>query len=141
MTVRVKQNYVPAFWDELFSDTSFNSFFNERSISTPAVNVIEDDKEFVIEVAAPGLDKEDFKIGVEDDMLSISSEKKVGKDESKSKYMRREFSYNSFRRRFQLPDSVLQDTISATHRQGILSIHLPKKEEEIKKGPMDIQIS
>ncbi len=141
MIARINRNYVPAFWDEIFSDQTFNSVFNERSISTPAVNVIEESNEFCIDVAAPGLGRKDFKINLNEDLLTISSEKKVEKDESKNKFMRREFSYNSFKRSFQLPDSVEQENISATHKEGILTIHLPKKEEELKKGPKTIDIA
>ena len=141
MIARINRNYVPAFWDEIFNDQSFNSVFNERSINTPAVNVMEENNEYRIDVAAPGMGKKDFKIDLTDDLLTISSEKKVEKDESKNKFMRREFSYNSFKRSFQLPDSVEQDNIAATHTEGILTIHLPKKEEELKKGPKTIAIS
>lgn len=141
MIARINRSYVPAFWDEIFNDTSFNGFLNDRSVTTPAVNVIEDNHEYRIDVAAPGLSRKDFSLGLEDDLLTISSEKKVEKDESKSKYMRREFAYNSFKRSFQLPDSVDQDKISAAHHEGILTIHLPKKEEELKKGPKTIAIS
>ena len=141
MLARINKSYVPAFWDEIFSDQTFNSFFNERSISTPAVNVIEENNEYRIDVAAPGRARKDFKIDLEDDLLTISSDKKVEKNDSGNKFMRREFSYNSFKRSFQLPESVEQDNISATHTEGILTIHLPKKEEELKKGPKTITIS
>lgn len=137
----MNRSYVPTFWDEIFNDQSFNTVFNERSVTTPAVNVMEENNEYRIDVAAPGLGKKDFKIDLADDLLTISSEKKLEKDESKNKVMRREFSYNSFKRSFQLPDSVEQDNIAATHKEGILTIHLPKREEELKKGPKTIAIA
>lgn len=141
MLARINRNYVPTFWDEIMNDQSYNNFFNTRSSSTPAVNVIEENNEYRIDVAAPGLGKKDFKIDLADDLLTISSEKKVEKDESENKFMRREFSYNSFKRSFQLPDSVDQDSIAASHKEGILTIHLPKREEELKKGPKTIAIA
>ena len=141
MIARINRNYVPAYLDDIFDDHSLAGFFGTKSISTPAVNVVEDNTEFRLEVAAPGLTKKDFKIDLEDNLLTISSEKKTEKDESANKFMRREFSYNSFKRSFQLPDTVEQDQISASHKEGILSIHLPKKEAELKKGPKAIAIS
>ena len=141
MIARMNKSYVPTFWDEIFNDQSFNSFLNERSHTTPAVNVIEENNEYRIDVAAPGLGKKDFKIDLADNLLTISSEKKVEMDESKNKFMRREFSYDTFKRSFQLPKSVEQDKIAATHKEGILTIHLPKKEEELKKGPKTIAIA
>ena len=141
MIARMNRSYVPAYLDDIFSDQSFNSFFGTKSVSTPAVNVVEDNNEFRIDVASPGLSKSDFNIDLNDDLISISAEKEIEKDESERKYMRREFNYNSFKRSFQLPDSVDQEKISASHAEGILSVHLPKKEEEISKGPKTIDIS
>ncbi len=141
MIARMNRNYVPAYLDDIFNDQSLAGFFGTKSISTPAVNVVEDNSEFRLEVAAPGLTKKDFKIDLVDDILTISSEKSVEKDESENKFMQREFSYNSFKRSFQLPDSVEQDEISASHAEGIITVHLPKKEAEIKKGPKTIEIA
>ncbi len=141
MIARINKSYVPAYLDDIFNDQSFNGFFGTRNESTPAVNVVEDNIEFRIDVASPGLSKNDFNIDLNDDLITISAEKEVEKDESGSKYMRREFNYNSFKRKFQLPDSVDQEKISASHAQGILSVHLPKKEEEVSKGPKTIDIS
>lgn len=141
MIAKINRSYVPAYLDDIFSDQSFNSYFGTRSVSTPAVNVLEDNSEFRIDVASSGLSKKDFNIDLNDNLISISVEKEIKKDESENKYMRREFNYNSFKRSFQLPDSVDQEKISASHSEGILSVHLPKKEEEIKKGPKTIDIS
>ena len=141
MIARINKSYVPAYLDDIFNDQSFNSFFGTKNANTPAVNVLEDNSEFRIDVASPGLSKNDFNIDLNDDLIIISAEKEVEKDESESKYMRREFNYNSFKRRFQLPDSVDQEKISASHAEGILSVHLPKKEEEVSKGPKTIDIS
>jgi HSP20 family protein len=141
MIARINKSYVPAYLDDIFNDQSFNSFFGSRNESTPGVNVVEDNIEFRIDVASPGLSKNDFNIDLNDDLITISAEKEAEQDESGSRYMRREFNYNSFKRKFQLPDSVDQDKISASHAEGILSVHLPKKEEEVSKGPKTIDIS
>lgn len=141
MIARMNRSYVPAYLDDIFNDQTLAGFFGTKSISTPAVNVLEDNSEFRLEVAAPGLTKKDFKIDLADDLLTISSEKSIENDDSENKFMRREFSFNSFKRSFQLPDSVEQDEISATHAEGILTVHLPKKEAEIKKGPKTIKIA
>jgi len=141
MIARMNRNYVPAYLDDIFNDQSLAGFFGTKSVSTPAVNVVEDNSEFRLEVAAPGLTKKDFKIDLTDDILTISSDKNIEKDETEDKFMRREFSYNSFKRNFQLPDSVEQEEISASHAEGILTVHLPKKETELKKGPKTIEIA
>lgn len=140
MIARINRSYVPSYLDDIFSDQTFNGYFGTKSVSTPAVNVIEDNNEFRIDVASPGLAKDDFKIDVNEDLITISADKEIGQDESNGKYMRREFNYNSFKRSFQLPDSVNQENIAADHADGILSVHLPKKEEEISKGPKTIDI-
>ena len=141
MIARINTNYVPTYLDDIFNDQSLSGFFGSKSVSKPAVNVVDDKEEFRLEVAAPGLTRRDFQIDVEDDLLTISSEKKIDKEASEGKYVRREFSFSSFKRSFQLPDSVDQEKISAKHLEGILTIHLPKKEEELKKGPKTVEIS
>ena len=140
MIARINRSYVPAYLDDIFSDQSLSGFFGTRSVDTPAVNVVEEKAEFRIDVASPGLVKKDFNIDLDDDLITISSERKIEKEEAGEVYMRREFNYSSFKRTFKLPDSVEQDKISATHKEGILSVHLPKKEEEVKKGPKTITI-
>ena len=140
MIARINRSYVPSYLDDIFNDQSFNSYFGTRNVSTPAVNVIEDNDEFRIDVASPGLAKNDFKIDVNDDLITISADKEIENESSDDRYMRREFNYSSFKRSFQLPDSVNQDKISANHADGILSVHLPKKEEEVSKGPRTVAI-
>jgi HSP20 family protein len=104
------------------------------------VNVAEDDKAYRIEVAVPGLSKKDVRIDLEDQVLTISSEKKEEKEDKKTNYMRREFSHNAFKRSFELPDTVDQDNIVARHESGVVTIHLPKKEEMVQKAPKQIEI-
>ena len=141
MLARINRNYVPAYWDDFFNDRVFNSFDNTHKNNTlPAVNVLEEDKEFRIEVAVPGLSRDDFKIEVEDDVLTISSVEKEKKEDNKRNYTRREFSYRSFKRSFQLPETIDQDQIRASHEAGLLSLTLPKKDEVVQKAPKQIEV-
>ncbi len=106
----------------------------------PAVNVIEKDDAFSLELAAPGLKKDDFKINVNENVLTISAEKKVENEEVKDKYTRKEFGYSSFKRSFTLAKSINGEKINATYSDGILSIELPKKEETKPKEPKLIEV-
>ena len=137
------KNYLPNLFDEFFGNGTLSNFFNGYSsnVSVPSVNVIEGDDEYKIEVAAPGLTKKDFKIDLENNVLVISSEKKNEKEEKDENYVRKEFGYSAFRRCFSLPTEVDADHIKATHKDGILNIVLPKKEEAKIKGPRNIAIS
>lgn len=119
----------------------------EKSNSTaPAINVFETEKDYTIEVAAPGLTKEDFKINVDsDDNLVISMEKKMNNDEKDKKtgrYLRREFSYSKFEQCMILPDDVNKDKIEAKVENGILNVTLPKvSEAEVKKNQRLITVA
>ncbi len=141
--LRKTQPSVPSFIDEFFGKDWIDSVFSDRpGISTPAVNVKETNDDFMIEVAAPGLDKKDFKVDVDNNMLTISSEKEFKNEEKEDgRYMRREFSYTSFSRSFSLPDAVDGEKINAKHKDGILMITIPKKDEAKRKPPTQIQIS
>jgi len=142
MLARFNRGSVPSTWDDFFNDNFFDSFnLGRQSASCPAVNIMEDEKEFRIDVAAPGLSKRDIKIDLEDDVLTISSEQKNEKEEKNRRYMRREFSYNSFKRSFQLPETVDQEHINASHDAGILTIQLPKRKEVVQKASKQIEIS
>jgi HSP20 family protein len=98
------------------------------------VNIAENDKVYSVEVVAPGFKKEDFKVKVEDDILTISAEtKSEKKEEGKEKeYTRREYNYNAFTRSFRLPDNVRDDSISASYKDGILTLELPKSKVQTK---------
>ena len=142
MLARINRRYVPTYWDDFFNDTFHNSFNNAACNGTsPAVNVVEDDKDFRIDVAVPGLSRKDFRIDLENELLTISSEQKEDKEDKKHNYMRREFSYSSFKRSFQLPDTIDQENIKASHDAGILTIQLPKKKEVVQKAAKQIEIS
>lgn len=134
--------FFPSFMDDYFERDFLPGVFHKPSnFTTPAVNVIEEKDEFVIEVAAPGLSKEDFKIDIDNSILVISCEKETKNEEKKDNYMRREFNYSSFKRSFTLPDSIMSDKIKASHNDGILKINIPKKEEVIEKPIRQIKIS
>ena len=135
---------MPNLLDDFFGrDLMSNVFDDHTGVSVPAVNVIENNDEFRIEVAAPGLDKKDFKIDLENNVLTISSEKEMKDEETdkNGKFMRREFSYSSFKRSFTMPQSVEADKINAKHKDGVLYISIPKKEEAKQKPPKQISIS
>jgi HSP20 family protein len=113
----------------------------ERGASLPAVNIRETDNEFSVEVAAPGMKKDDFKIELDNNMLTISSEREHEEEHKEGEYCRREFSYSSFRRSFSLPeDAVNTEKINANYENGVLQIHLPKKEEAKPKPVRTIRI-
>lgn len=112
--------------DNFFSNRLFTKEF-ERYL--PAVNIRENNNEFNIEFAVPGFNKNDFKINVEENMLTISAEKDEEKNEEKDRFTRKEFSYNSFSRSFTLPLKVNTDKIDAKYNDGILKLNIPKKEE------------
>jgi len=95
----------------------------------PAANIIENDKTFEIEIAVPGMKKDDFKINLENNVLTVSTEKESEKSEETRNFTRKEFVYGSFRRSFTLPKIVETDHIKASYENGILKVELPKKEE------------
>jgi HSP20 family protein len=126
----VRFNRHPFFESKM--DDLMKDIFNQEAVysgSNPAVNIREDEKEFTIELAAPGLKKDDFKINLENRVLSISKESEEKKEEVKDNYTRREFVYNSFSRSFRLPKSILEDKIKADYKDGVLTISLPKDEK------------
>lgn len=127
--VRRNQNWLPS----IFNDFLTNDWLMERRNTTaPAVNIIENDDEYKIEVAAPGMTREDFKVHInEDNELIISMEKRNEEKEEDKKhkgtYLRREFSYTQFQQSLLLPDNVERDKISAKVEHGVMSIDIPKK--------------
>jgi HSP20 family protein len=134
-TIVRRNQAVPAFVDEFFNDAFLPGFFDFNKgtgrVTVPAVNVEETDKVFNIEVAAPGLEKNDLKISVNDGVLTISSEKKTENEEKNDKFIRREFGYTSFARSFTLPEDTDVDKISASHKNGVLKITIPKAEVKV----------
>ncbi len=136
-----RTNWLPG----LFNDFFGNEWVEKSNAASPAVNIVENADEFKVEVAAPGLSKDDFRIEMpEDKHLIVSMEKKTeNKEEGKeSRYLRREFSYVNFRQSMILPDNVDSEKIEAKVENGVLTISIPKqKEEEKPKAPKQIQIN
>lgn len=145
MLARRNENYLPSFFERFLnndlSDWNLTNFSGTNT-SLPAVNVKETNDEFVIELAAPGMEKKDFKINFKNNVITISSEKEDKKEEKKDNYTRREFSYQSFQRAFTVPENaILSDKIEAAYNNGILEIKLPKREEVKPQPEREIKIS
>jgi HSP20 family protein len=145
MTLVKRNNSLFPSFSSIFDDFFTNDFLlKDTSLATvPAVNIREDENGFAVELAAPGKEKSDFKINLDNNVLSISSESKQENEEKdeKGRYTRREFSYSSFQRSFVLPNSVDGEKISASYENGVLHINIPKKEEAKKKPNRTIEIA
>ena len=136
MTIIKKNENYPIF-PSLFNDFFNRDWidFNNRNFSTtqttiPSVNVVESDDKFELEVAAPGFEKKDFKVELNHNLLTISSNKQEEREEGDGKqYTRKEFSYLSFCRSFTIPDTINHEKIEARYENGILKVLIPKKEE------------
>lgn len=141
-------NRFPVFspmFDDFFGRELFNwgnNNYSSTSTTMPSVNIRETVDNYDVEVAAPGMDKKDFKITLEGNLLTISSSKQQSSEETNDRYTRREFSYQSFQRSFELPrDVVDQDKINTRYENGLLHLSIPKKEESKRKEPRMIEIS
>ena len=124
---------------DIFNDFFDSSWMARPTYTAPAINVIETEKEYDVELAAPGLDKEDFKVHVdEDNNLHIEMEKKTENKEGKhhGRYLRREFSYEKFQQTLLLPDDVDAEKIEAKVEKGVLNVHLPKLAKIEKPNPV-----
>jgi HSP20 family protein len=135
-----KRNFRPFYMGSIFDDDFFPVMSNNRS-SMPAVNIREDEKNFMLDLAIPGIDKKDLKIDINEDVLTVSSETKNEMEDNRDGYKRKEFSYSSFCRSFQIPDNVNREKIEASYKDGILSVSLPKFEEEKTKVSRQVKIS
>ncbi|MFM7329071.1 MAG: Hsp20/alpha crystallin family protein [Bacteroidota bacterium] len=130
-------NWLTDFFD---NERFFDSEWLRRTQVVPAVNVDEKDKEFEIQMAAPGMKKSDFKITTEDSILTISSEKEERSEEKDKDMMRREFNYSSFMRSFNLPENCMEDKIAAHYEDGILKVTIPKKTPTKEKLARPIEV-
>lgn len=147
MTLVKKQNgnlpSLNSFFDDFFTRDLFdwgNTSLTNTTI--PKVNILETPEEFRVEMAAPGMKKEDFRVELDNNLLTISSELKHEEEMPENhRYSRREFSYQSFRRSFHLPDTVENEKIKARYEHGMLSLVIPKKEEAKRKPSRVINIS
>jgi len=125
-----KNHAVNPFFSDVFDSILNDSFLSDKlATRVPAVNIAETENEFHIEVAAPGLKKEDFKISLDKNILSVSADKKVENVEEGKKFSKREYSYNSFTRSFTLPETADHAKIEAEYVDGILKLNVAKKEE------------
>ena len=140
-----KRNWFPSIFDELLAPNFFEGITANAGLglNVPAVNILEKENSFFVELAVPGKKKEDFNIALEDQVLTISSETKHENEEKdeKGKYTRKEFSYSSFKRSFTLPDMVDEEKINAKYEEGVLKIEIPKKEVAIENSKRMIEIS
>lgn len=150
--IRKNRNFFPAFsrfWDD---DDFFNRGlmnwgmpdFSNADTTLPAVNIRETENSYEVEMAAPGMKKDDFKIELDNNVLTISSEKtdESEEDSKNGKYSRREFSYQSFQRSLNLPKEVVdEDKIEAHYKDGVLQLSIPKKERAKQKQPKKIEIA
>ena len=119
----------PAF-NDVFNSILNDTYYTDRAINkVPAVNIAETENQFHIELAVPGLSKEDLKINLDKNVLSVSAEKKVENAENDKKYSKKEYAYNSFVRSFTLPESADSTNIEAEYTDGILKLYVAKKEE------------
>jgi HSP20 family protein len=126
----LKNNARGPFFNDVFDSILNDSFLGDKLVARiPAVNISETENEFHVELAVPGLKKEDLKIGLDKNVLTVSSEKKTENVEEGKKFSKREYSYNSFSRSFTLPESADHSKIEADYTDGILTLTITKKEE------------
>lgn len=128
---------LPALFDDFFKP--WREWFDgdwERVATIPSVNVSESDHDYKISLAAPGLSKEDFKVNIEGDLITISAEKTTRKEEKEDKYTRKEYNYTSFSRTFNLPENIKAEKIDARYENGELMIYLPKQVIEHKASTL-----
>ncbi|MEF3080087.1 Hsp20/alpha crystallin family protein [Winogradskyella poriferorum] len=141
-----RQRLFPSWTNEglknfLSSDDFFNNDFFEEDSLMPAMNVKEHDDDFEIEFAAPGFNKKDFEVTIDENILNVCGEKKHETEEKEEDFTRKEFSYNSFKRSITLPKSVNTDQeVKATYKNGILKLNLLKKEEAKTQQPKKVEV-
>ncbi len=144
MTLVRYQNQLPSLFDRFFNNEleGWNrNNFSDTNTTLPSVNIRENTDTFEVEVAVPGFEKSDFNIELNNDTLTISSEKQVNEEvKEDERITKQEFSYQSFTRSFTLPELVDEEKISAKYEKGILSISIPKKEEAKPKPVRQIEI-
>lgn len=147
--VRRNSGHFPT-WSNLFNDFLTRDFFDgglpnfsATETTIPAVNIKETADNYEVELAAPGMSKDDFQITLDGNLLSIRSEKSTQNEEKEGdNYSRQEFSYESFQRSFQLPKDVVdEDQIQARYENGILLLTIPKREEAKQKPPKQITVA
>lgn len=123
-------------WNEWFEGGLWG-----KTMNVPAVNITEQENEYLVSLAAPGLKKDDFKIDVDENMLTISSQKEETHEEKEKKFTRKEYNYTSFSRSFTIPEEVNREKIEARYEDGVLKITLPRKEETPKNAAKHIAVN
>ncbi len=134
---------MPTVFDDFFKP--WNEWFDNgnlwgRTMNIPAVNITENKDNYQVSLAVPGMKKDDFKIDVDGNMLTISSEQEESKEEKDKKFTRKEYSYSSFSRSFTLPEEINKEKIEAKYEEGVLKISLPRKEEAKKSSAKHIAV-
>jgi HSP20 family protein len=148
--VKRRESLMPSWANDLLDTSRFFSpklfdlgtdpFSVDFSSKVPSANINETEKEYRIELAVPGMEKDDFKVAIDNGVLYVSSEKAEDREESEKNYTRREYSYSGFRRTFSLPENCLEDKVKAKYENGILNLILPKKELTIMKPASEIPV-
>lgn len=124
-------------WNEWFD----NGGLPERTLTVPAVNISEEANGYKVTLAAPGMKKEDFKVGIDGDIMSISAETETEKEEKDKKFTRKEYNYSSFSRSFTLPEGIIREQIEARYDNGLLTLVLPRKEDAKVKNSKNITVN
>ena len=140
LPIRRTQTWLP---EILFNDWFNDSVFGgQRTITTPALNILEKENGFRIELAAPGMAKENIKVDInKENQLVISAENKVESEEKQERYLRKEFAYSQFVKTLTLPDDVDKEAISATYDNGILAVEIPRRIKPVNDETKSISIS
>lgn len=139
--VKRSNSLFPTFFDDFMGRDWFLENDWETRATVPAVNIVENDNAYAVEMAAPGMKKDDFKVELDNNLLTISYEKEVDHEDTNDKFTKREFNYQSFRRSFTLPESADANKIKANYKDGLLKLDIPKKEVAKHKASKLISIS
>ena len=132
-------SWIPAVFNDLFN----TEFMPKASATAPAINVKDTDKAYYVELAAPGMKKEDFNVHINDEgnlLIKMEKKEETKEDDKNARYLRREFSYSKFEQTLILPDDVEKDQIKARVEHGVLTVELPRHEEQKVKVSRQIEI-
>lgn len=140
--IKRSEGLLPSMWNDLLDNDWFDfPNFVRKGMSVPAVNIRETDMDYKVEMAVPGMQKKDFKISLENNVLTISAEEQSEKSDKENGYTRKEFNYKSFHRSFTLPEGADDAKIAAEYKDGVLNIVIPKKENMKSKVSKEIVVS
>ena len=134
------RSFWPFYTPNIFNDDFF-PVLTDNASTMPAVNIRDNEKNYVLDLAIPGIERKDLKVDINEDVLTISSESKNETEERRDGYKRKEFSYSSFSRSFYIPENVNREKIEANYKDGVLSVELPKQEEDKNKITREVKIS